>query len=277
MKTKTAIIPLAVIVVLAAAMMVWTAPGVAHAEFSDDVYTKAYDGHEIWKDIEQLQQIVNKTPEDEKKLQSLEEEFGEIKVSLNILGIATPEQWDSDPDYWRSQNMPEITYEQNHTSGMSSDISSDSMVTGSLGGGSTIPGHFEVMTHCMCTGQGLSFIAGFDYYLWGFWKTSAWASSWKTLTYVGDYDESTVTLRKDHDRIRPFTALHLKSVGSASGEITMSGEDSSGNEIYHDGTRTFTITTRTITSVNSFVHGDWFYNADQGDRFTSDTELTALN
>lgn len=175
----------------------------------------------------------------------------------------------------------EITYDDHdHTSmsGTSPGMIGDStMMVGSLDGGSAISGHLEALTHCMCTGQGLSFIVGFDYYLWGFWQTSAWAPSWKTITYVGDYDKSTVRVQNNHDLIRQFTALYLKSVGSASGEIDMYGENSKGDTIYDDGTRAFTITTRSITTANSFVDGDWHYNARSGDRFMSETELTALN
>ena len=131
---------------------------------------------------------------------------------LNEHGIATQEQWEANPQYWRNMNMPptpEPITENDNTHNMVWQGDS-SIFNVSYNG-------IDLMSHgCgSCTSQKLYVIAGFDYLLWGFWPTSAYADAgWKTLTYVGQERTSFVTTEDDHDEITPHITQKIQKSGT---------------------------------------------------------------
>ena len=73
----------------------------------------------------------------------------------------------------------------------------------------------EVLCHSCGGPQNLQVIAGFDYLLWGWWPTSAYSiHGWKTLTYNGDSDTTTVTLEEDHGDITPHITQKIAKTGT---------------------------------------------------------------
>ena len=140
----------------------------------------------------------------DKKIDKLEKEFDKYVKELNKHGIATQEQWDANPQYWRSMNLPDLPASETNDSSHSQT---------NLELGNTI----ETMSHgCgSCTQpQQLHVIAGFDYLLWGFWPTSAYSvHGWKTLTYNGDSDVTNVTVEEDHDSVLPHITQKIAKTG----------------------------------------------------------------
>ena len=87
---------------------------------------------------------------------------------MNEHGIATLEQWEKNPDYWRMKNAPtSVTMYGGEALDDSKSLNSNTNTF-------TTP---SIHSPCFCP-QEFRFIAGFDYLLWGFWPTFAFADTW---------------------------------------------------------------------------------------------------
>ena len=177
--------------------------GFAFAEVSPEIKEKAKQGLDKWKELKAEEKKVKK---DNKKIDKLEKEFDKFVKELNKHGIATQEQWDADTQYWRSMNLPQSsTITETTRAHNVFNVDSFSSTTGS---------QIELMCHG-CGNQNLQVIAGFDYLLWGFWPTSAYSvHGWKTLTYNGDSDATTVTVQDDHDSVLPHITQKIAKTGT---------------------------------------------------------------
>lgn len=179
----------------------------AFAEIPADVKAKALEGKQIWEKLESMKKAAKLSTNaseitEEKTLQA---KFDNIVKEMNKHGIATQEQWDSDPQYWRSLNLPPLPVSDTPDTTYSPS-------KGDLASTNTI----EAMNQCgSCGPQELHVIAGFDYLLWGWWPTSAYSiHGWKTLTYDGDSDATVVTLEDDHSEITPHITQKIKKIGT---------------------------------------------------------------
>ncbi len=177
----------------------------AFAEASDEIKAKALEGKKIWEKLEQLKTKSTKNASEIEQEKNLQDKFDEIVKEMNKHGIATQEQWNENPQYWRSVNLPPIPNSVENNS-----IHSNNQID--LQAGDVL----ETMSHCgSCGTQELYTIAGFDYLLWGFWPTSAYSQNgWITLTYNGDEDTTTVVLEDDHDEITPHITQSIKREGT---------------------------------------------------------------
>ena len=180
----------------------------AFADVSPEIKEEAKKGHDAWKELKAEKKKVKK---DSKKIDKLEKKFQKYVKELNKHGIATQEQWDKNSQYWRNMNMPSISepiIENDNTHNTMLGVDSFSNVGNS---------EIELMSHgCgSCTSQKLYVIAGFDYLLWGFWPTTAYADAgWKTLTYDGQERTSFVTTEDDHDEITPHISQKIQKSGT---------------------------------------------------------------
>ena len=64
------------------------------------------EGKLIWERLEHLRETGVHTERDRELESNLEARFGEIVTLMNRYGIASPAQWEEDPDYWRMVNAP---------------------------------------------------------------------------------------------------------------------------------------------------------------------------
>ena len=78
--------------------------GVAYAEPPEHLLNDALEGKQLWERIDQLQSKVNQTEVEREELESAQERFNEIRTLLNSYGMATPQQMEANPEYWRDYN-----------------------------------------------------------------------------------------------------------------------------------------------------------------------------
>ena len=178
----------------------------AFAEIPEDIKAKALEGKQIWEKLEKMKEKLSTNASEVAQEKALEKKFESIVKLMNKHGIATQEQWDADPQYWRSLNLPpslESSRDYTHSTGQIELQSGNLLETTSHGCGS-------------CTQpQELHVIAGFDYLLWGFWPTSAYSEQgWKVLTYTGQERTTLVTTQDDHDEILPHITQKIKKAGT---------------------------------------------------------------
>ena len=192
---------------VAALVVSFGGANLAFGEVSEEIKTKALEGKQIWEKIEDIKNKEIKTEKDELYEKELQKQFDSIAKEMNSHGIATKEQWKEDPQYWRNMNLPPLHEPEPVDNTHDSD--SFEIQSGNL---------LETTSHSYCNPcngpQKLYVIAGFDYELWGFWPTSAYSvAGWKTLTYNGDEDWTTVTLEDDHDEITPHITQNIRRSG----------------------------------------------------------------
>lgn len=177
-------------------------------EMYEELIPKGLEGKQIWEKLEELKDKDHKTFEDKAYELDLQKQFDEIVKEMNKHGIASPEQWEADPDYWRMKNAPPFptpSYERSASSRPDSfDRDGD---TGVIPLPNTSPGYCP---------QEFRVIAGFDYLWSGFWPSSAFASEWQGSTSAPDELVSFVESRADHGEITPFIKYGLTRQGSAS-------------------------------------------------------------
>ncbi len=190
---------------IAALILPFSAMDLAFADVSPEIKEKAKKGHDTWKELKAEEKKVTK---DSKKIDKLEKKFQKYVKELNKHGIATQEQWDENPQYWRNMNMPSIhePIVENDTHNTILDADLFFNVDNS---------EIELMSHgCGCAGQALNVIAGFDYLLWGFWPTSAYSDDgWKKLTYNGDVDTTEVVDDEIHSEMTPHITANIDRAG----------------------------------------------------------------
>ena len=155
-------------VVLAVAVMLpLGVTGPASAEVSEEIRYRALEGKLVWERLEHIKNKEEKTAQDMMLAEELQKRFDEIAGEMNRHGIATPEQWEEDPDYWRMRNAPP-------------------MVAAGAGGDGTDPANphngdradaAAASGPCFCP-RDLGFIVGFDPGRWGSWLTSWFADIW---------------------------------------------------------------------------------------------------
>jgi len=195
---------------------------IAFGEVSEEIKAKALEGKQIWEKIEDIKSKEVKTEKDELDEKKFQAQFDAIAKEMNKHGIATPEQWEKNPDYWRMKNAP--TAVTVHGGDASEDFRSPSGNTDSF----TAPSVHS--SPCFCP-QEFRFITGFDYLLWGFWPDSAFASSWKSSRVPVNGMISAVTSLEDHGHITPFVKFGLVKPGSASISVEHSVENPYGIEL----------------------------------------------
>ena len=184
-----------------------SAMDLAYAELPEEIKQKALQGKQIWEKMDELQNKANPTEEERLKVTTLQADFDAIVAELNPYGIATQEQWDANTDYWITAGIPAVPDENSQTK----DVAA--------------------ATSCGCS-QTLWFIAGYNYWLWGFWPTSVFGD-WESLRNEGDQRTSTATVHADLDRIRPFTTFTLSNPGVAEATLDMYGK-TEGGDIFWD-------------------------------------------
>lgn len=198
-----------------------SAMGLAYAELSEEIKQKALEGKQIWERIDELQNKADQTDTERLEVMVLQTDFDAIAAELNLHGIATPEQWEANADYWITASILVIPDE-------------DHQIENGTGAAS-----------CGCS-QTLWFVPGYTYWLWEFWPTSAYGD-WESLRNEGDWRTSTVTTEDDHDKIQPFTTFTLSTLGVAEATLGMYGETEDGVFFWNAEDRNV----RT-TSVNPF-------------------------
>ena len=181
----------------------FSAMDLAYAELPEEIKQKALQGKQIWERMDELQNKANPTEAERLEVATLQADFDAIVAELNPYGIATQEQWEDNTDYWITANIPAIPSEHSQTD--------DAAATAS----------------CGCP-QTLWFIAGYNYWLWGFWPTSIYGD-WESLRNEGDQRTSTVVVHDDLDRIQPFTTFTLSKPGVAEAALDMYGETEDGD------------------------------------------------
>lgn len=204
------------VAVLAAVLALAISFGPTYAELPDEIKEKALEGKQIWERIEELQSKTNPTEAERLEITNLQANFESLVIELNPYGISTQEQWDADPDYWTSVNIPAIPNEDGQTEG--------SYTTAS----------------CNCP-QRLWFISGYTYWLWGFWPSTVFGE-WDALRNVGDYSTSTAIVDGNQDRIKPFTKFTLSRSGEARATLDMYGETENGDRFWDPADRNVRIT-----------------------------------
>ena len=157
----------------------------AYAEFPDHVDAAGLEGKLIWERLEYLREAGVHTAQDREVESNLEARFNEIVMLMNQCGMASPTQWEEDPDYWRMVNAPPIGQ------GVAGDASP-----------------------CFCP-QEFRVIAGFDYLLWGVWPTSGLAATWSFSTRAPAEMISNAITRAEHGEIAPFAKFGLIKEGRA--------------------------------------------------------------
>ena len=175
----------------------------AHAEFSKEIKQKALEGKHIWERIDMLQDKKNPTDAERLEVTELQTNFDAIVAELNPYGIATQEQWETNMNYWITVNIPTVPDENSQTTNAMTSAS------------------------CDCS-QTLWFIAGYTYWLWGFWPTSVYGD-WESLRNEGDQLTSTAEVGTSQDKIRPFTTFTLSNPGVAEATLDMYGQTESGS------------------------------------------------
>lgn len=209
--------------------------GFAEAEVSEEIKYKALEGKQIWDKLDHIKGKTEKTAQDKMLERELEKHFDEIAKEMNKHGIATPEQWEKNPDYWRMKNAPIAVTMVDPNEG-SNSVNLDN--NDSAGTATMAPGP------CFCP-QEFRFIAGFDFVLWGFWPSSAFASSWTSTTIAPNLDMiSDVQTRADHGEIAPFVKFGLVKAGSAIITEEHSAENPGGVELSSSNS-----TSRTVARV----------------------------
>ena len=157
----------------------------AYAEFPDHVEAAGLEGKLIWERLEYLREAGVHTAQDREVESNLEARFNEIVMLMNQCGMASPTQWEEDPDYWRMVNAPPIGQ------GVAGDASP-----------------------CFCP-QEFRVIAGFDCMACGVWPTSGLVATWSSTDAPVRMMSSAIT-RAEHGEITPFAKFGLIKEGSAS-------------------------------------------------------------
>lgn len=150
-----------------------------------------------------LQNKAQQTETERLEITALQTDFDAIVTELNPYGIYSQEQWDANSDYWITVNIPAIPNENSQTENIAATAS------------------------CGCS-QTLWFVAGYTYWLWRFWPTSAYGD-WESLRNVGDNPTSTALVEDVQDRIQPFTTFTLSKPGVAEATLNMYGETDDGS------------------------------------------------
>ncbi|MDE0089898.1 MAG: hypothetical protein OXP12_00845 [Thaumarchaeota archaeon] len=186
----------------------FSAMDLAYAELPEEIRQTALQGKQIWERMDELQNKANPTEAERREATELQTDFDAVVAELNPYGIATQEQWEANPDYWITANIPAIPSEYGQTGGATAATNS-----------------------CGCS-QTLWFIAGYNYWLWGFWPTSVFGD-WESLRNESDQRTSTAVVHTDLDRIQPFTTFTLSRPGVAEATLDMYGE-TEGGDIFWD-------------------------------------------
>ncbi|MDE0265558.1 MAG: hypothetical protein OXK17_00810 [Thaumarchaeota archaeon] len=162
--------------------------GVAYAEPPDHLRDEALKGKQLWDMMEQLRAGQNQTESEQKELIEAEEQFNEIRTTLNAYGIATPQQMAEDPGYWEDYN------------------DKDAGVTGAAGSGGS---------GCDCP-QKLKFKSGYSYKWANWWTLHKW-SNWEYATATNKDMSVTVDVGsgQNKDAITPLGKYKLVKSGSA--------------------------------------------------------------
>ena len=169
----------------------------AFGEVSDEIKYKALEGKHVWEKLDYIKDKAYKTDNDKKQEKELQKQFDAIVKEMNKHGIASPEQWKKDPDYWRDANLPPLP--DVHTTPIGAD-----------GINMAAPGsNIELMGPCYCP-QKLNMIAGFDYRVWGWWWSSGYDPwGWGSGTFEGDVITSDVMTSEIHSRVTPHLTVNI--------------------------------------------------------------------
>ena len=198
--------------------------GIVFAEIPEDLYDEAVEGKEIWGTLETLRSQENRTASDEQQIATLQARYDEIVAMMNKHDVPSPQQWAANESEWLQRNAPPDDGEE--------DVQ---------------------VTSCGCT-QTLKFIAGFKYDKYGFWPVVKLANGWKSLTYVGQSETSTVRADKDYERnIQPLALMKLTTHGEGRVTLDPAIYDEAGNLLYDPGS-----VDKTVTAVTPFNQYHWF-------------------
>ena len=193
----------------------------AFAEVSEEVKSKALEGKQVWEELVDIKNKEDKTDKEELYESELQKQFDVIAKEMNEHGIATLEQWEKNPDYWRMKNAPtSVTMHGGEALENFKSLNSDTNT-------STTP---SIHSPCFCP-QEFRFIAGFDYLLWGFWPTSAFADTWTAATAPTEDLIPAVESEVGHSYMTPFVKYSLVKAGSASIDMEYSVENPYGFEL----------------------------------------------
>ncbi len=197
----------------------------SYAEFSPEVKAKAFEGAEIWKQLEKEQE---KTTVDEDKVEQLTKDFKKIRYELNKEGIASAQQYEDNPDYWRSLSHPAYPDE------VSDEIHLTSY-------SETIP----TSSTCSTCAQKGYFVSGFDWWVIpSIWKTSESAETWAVVTQASPSVPyiSQVLTDQHYAEIKPWSHYQLKKSGSIDWYSTHTVKNNYNVEIQHSPSFDFTTT-----------------------------------
>ena len=217
--------------------------GVAYAEPPEHLLDDALEWKQLWERIEQLQSKVNQTEAEREELENAQEKFNEIRTLLNSYGMATPQQIEANPEYWRDYNY---TPEEEDN---------------------------PAVQKCDCP-QKVKFKSGYKY-KWILWWTSyEWASSWSYATSSDPYVTSTVVVDSGQNgtTITPYAKYKLTKSESAEFYATsrIQNEDGGlvrppeGGNIALSGTGTLTMAYRDLP------------NAATGDELIIRVQITSI-
>lgn len=70
----------------------------AFGEVSEEIKAKALEGKQIWEKIEYIKNKEVRTEKGELDEKKFQEQFDAIAKEMSRHGIATPEQWEKNPD-----------------------------------------------------------------------------------------------------------------------------------------------------------------------------------
>lgn len=179
---------------IAAMVLPFVVADFAYAGVSPETMANAERGAEIWYELqeEKANQI-----HDVDKIQQLEKEFKQIRYELNKVGVATAQQYEDNPTYWRSLSHPPFPDElHGHEVHQAPYVENTSQ-------------------NCNTCPQKGYFVAGYDWWIIPYiWKTSESADSWAAVSQVLTDYVSQVLTDQDHAQIQPWSHYALKKPGS---------------------------------------------------------------